>query len=463
MKKSITTILAFTGVVLVFASLAWAFSLHGTIGLFRVNGFFQLIFILGGVLALVLLLLTLLYLFLKHRGKTGRLRLLSVAIIIMSLPAIIMPITGFSYLSGIFSPGIGDTPPQLFIAAETGAYGIPDMAVTFNTKTNDTNTLKWGYSDMTVTQGEETASKQHVFMMNDLKPDTRYWYQVDDSAPKYFKTPSIDGQIRFAVASDAHFGAGNARNDLTAKMLAEIANPDNGFDMFFYLGDLVEYGFQDDQWQEAFQALSNTTSVIPTLLAAGNHDTLFSGFGNYKDYCSVEGIDSQTDLWYRVDVGNVHFLFLDLEWSAESYTPAQAAWLESQLESIPADDWTIVMGHGFYYASGSEFYGWNWYDNPETIDTITPMFNEYGVDLVFSGHVHQVELLQNSEVTYAICGSFGGIPDPEPDYTSPSSLWYMSGQYAFIDVLIESDLCTLTFRNSDFESLYKFTLGKNPQ
>jgi 3',5'-cyclic AMP phosphodiesterase CpdA len=245
-------------------------------------------------------------------------------------------------------------------------------------------------------------------------------------------------------------------------MLADIADPDNSFDMFFYLGDLVEYGFQDDQWQEAFKALSTATSVIPSRLAAGNHDTLFSGFGNYMDYCNPEGSGAETaSPWYRIDAGDIHFLILDVEWSAESYMDAQASWLEDQLQSIPADDWTIVMSHGFYYASGSYSNGWNWYDNPETIDAVTPLFNEYGVDVVFSGHVHQLELLDNSGVTYCICGAFGGLPDPERVYTSPSSLWYVNGQYAFIDVSIEGDSCTLIFRSAAFEPLYTIAIDKN--
>ncbi len=39
------------------------------------------------------------------------------------------------------------------------------------------------------------------------------------------------------------------------------------------------------------------------------------------------------------------------------------------------------------------------------------LFEKYGVDLVFNGHVHQMELLHHSGVTYVTCGSFGGVPD----------------------------------------------------
>lgn len=403
-----------------------------------------------------------LYQWLKSRVESEGWRWLSALIIVLALPAIISPPLAFAYTNGFFSSGIGDTPSQLLIADGSGAYGIPDMALTFNTSVANRNTLTWGQASAKTTLSEDETSKQHVFMLRNLKPSSQYSYQINNGVPTSFTTPSTDGRLHFAVSSDAHFGTSDARNDLTAKMLAEIANPVNGFGMFFYLGDLVEHGFQDNQWREAFQAFSLTTSVIPTRFAAGNHDTLFSGRSNYENYCYPKGMELQTGsrLWYRIDAGKVHFLIMDLEWSAESYTASQAAWLEAQLRGISAGDWKIVISHGFYYASGSVVYGWKWYDNPETIERLTPIFEKYKVDLVFSGHDHHLELLQNLGVTYVICGAFGGLPDPERTYTSPSSLWYISGQYGFVDVTLNGNQCSLVFRDSGFGVLNTFTFVK---
>jgi UDP-2,3-diacylglucosamine pyrophosphatase LpxH len=451
MKKPIATIPAIFGVVLITAFLSWAFSLHGTIGLYRVNGLFHWAFLLLGFTGLVLLLLALLFQWLKSSG----LQWLMVLTIIISLPAIIVPPVAFYYTSGIFSSRIGDTPPQVLMADGTGAFNVPNMAVVFNTEATTRNTLAWGLGDTTTKLEESKTSNRHVFMLRDLKPDSMYMYRVNEGPISSFSTPSVDGSLHFAVASDAHFGAILARNDFTAKMLDEIAAPSNDFNMVFFLGDLVEYGFQRNQWQQAFQIMSRTASVIPTRFAAGNHDTLFSGFSNYQNNSYPAGMDEQSGsrLWYRIDTGRVHFLILDIEWSTESYTFAQAAWLEAQLKSIPADDWKIVMSHGFYYASGVEIEGWKWYDNPETIGKLTPLFNKYGVDLVFSGHNHRLELLQNSGVVYAVCAPFGGLPDPAPTYVSPSSIWDGTGEYGFIEVTINGEKCILTFRNQKYEVL----------
>ncbi len=246
-------------------------------------------------------------------------------------------------------------------------------------------------------------------------------------------------------------------------MLKHIASTENNFDVFFFLGDLVEYGFRVAQWQEAFNNFSAATSTIPVRYAPGNHDTLFSGFSNYRNYCYPEGMPLETGskMWHRIDVGSISILVLDLEWSLESYCQAQKQWLEEQLASIPEDNWKIVMSHGYFYASGLEGFGWKWYDNPETIEAIVPLFVEYGVDLVCSSHSHSPELLVYEGTVYAISGVFGGMPDPERTYISPGSLWYANGLYSFIDITIDGDTCKLVFRGSSFEELYAFTFDKN--
>jgi 3',5'-cyclic AMP phosphodiesterase CpdA len=166
-------------------------------------------------------------------------------------------------------------------------------------------------------------------------------------------------------------------------------------------------------------------------------------------------------LWQRIDVDNVHFLLLDLEWGgADSYTAEQAAWLEQQLSAIPAGDWKIVMSHGYYYSSGGYFDLYPWYDDKDMIEKLTPLFEKYHVNLVFSGHMHEVELLQKNGVTYAVCAALGCLPDPARTYISPASTWYMSGQNAFIDVTVSQDNATLIFRDPDYKELKTFTVPR---
>ena len=286
---------------------------------------------------------------------------------------------------------------------------------------------------------------------------------IKQSPPQLPVRQPLPGALHFAVGSDAHFGAGSNSPAETAKMLKQIADPSNRYDLFFFLGDLVQFGFLDSQWKEALRAFSEVSSAVPTRFAPGNHDTLFSGLKHYESYCSPPsaGAPGNSRLWYRLDVGKIHFLVLDIEWSAESYTAEQANWLESQLQSIPAEDWKIVMSHGFYYASGTVYQGWKWYDNPETISRLTPLFEKYAVDLVFSGHNHDLEFLQKSGVTYAVCGGFGGIPDPPRTYTSSASLWYLAGQSGFVEVELTGNQAAVDFRGPDSNLIKSFSWIKS--
>ena len=103
---------------------------------------------------------------------------------------------------------------------------------------------------------------------------------------------------------------------------------------------------------------------------------------------------------------------------------------------------------------------WPWYDDKDMIDKLVPLFEKYHVNLVFSGHNHMLELLQKNNITYVVCGAFGGLPDPERSYISPASIWYMANQSAFMDVTVSQDTATLIFRDPDYKELKSLTVSR---
>jgi len=462
-KKFLWFAVVAAGTLLMLTFLIWAFSQHGTKGLFEVNGTFRIAFIILICYTVALPLLAVLDVYLGSRKPAGKIRLPSVYIWVIAVIGIILPSVLLGWLVPQPSQRVGDKAVQLLMADGTGKYGIPNLAVTFWTINPTQNSLKWGKNDTSNVVKEDKPSQQHAFMLRDLQPATGYWYSLNDAKPVQFVTMPTKGQpLHFAVGSDAHFGAGTARNDLTFKMLQQIADPTYNYQMFFFLGDLVEYGFNDGQWQQSIQEFSAVTSIIPARIVVGNHDTLFGGVNLYEEYMYPQPMELRTGsrLWQRIDVDNVHFLLLDLEWGTDSYTPEQAAWLEQQLSTIPDGDWRIVMDHCYYYASGGNWDLYPWYDDRGMIDRLTPLFEKYHVDLVFSGHNHLIELLQKNNVTYVVCGAFGGLPDPERSYISPASTWYMADQHAFMDVTVSQDNATVIFRDPDYKELKSFTVAR---
>ncbi len=104
------------------------------------------------------------------------------------------------------------------------------------------------------------------------------------------------------------------------------------------------------------------------------------------------GVASGTEQYYAFDYGNVHVVSLDSQLSNRD--PQQRAamrdWLVGDL-SHNTLDWTIVIFHHPPYSKGE-----NHDSNLEQAEidmrsTFTPVFENHGVDVVYSGHAHSYE------------------------------------------------------------------------
>jgi 3',5'-cyclic AMP phosphodiesterase CpdA len=297
--------------------------------------------------------------------------------------------------------------------------------------------------------------------MKDLFPNTKYFYSIDGGNTVYnFSTfSSTNRTLRFAFTSDGHFGKEASNHTATKAIFDQVVNPTNGFDALFVGGDIVEMGFRDTEWRDALQFLSPYTTQIPFRIIAGNHDTFFGGVTLYKDYFYNRNapIDQGSQLFYHITINSVHLFFLNLEWDTGTFTKAQRDWFESELKKLNPSDLILVFSHSFFYSSGIFIDGSSWVDIPDMISEVTPLFEQYGVDMVFSGHNHHMEYLEKNGVRYHIVGTMGGVLDPIPTGTSVASVWRQSGQHGFIDVNITPSNISVNYRTPEFLSLYNYT------
>lgn len=263
--------------------------------------------------------------------------------------------------------------------------------------------------------------------------------------------------FRFAAAGDSHIGNKKSQTDLTVKMADHIRN--DHYDAFFLLGDLVDHGFDDRMWKEAFAYMAPLNQTTPVCYVPGNHDTMFGGDALYKKYAVP---DKKDNSWKRMDIGNIHFLILDIEWRLQTYTKDEEQWLIQQLRSIPAADWCIVMLHTFLFCSGKEEKedGWLWYDSQPLIDRMSSLLEQNHVDLVLSGHKHQIEVLENNDLTYVVMGAFGGQLSSNAGqmHMSPASIWFKPLQYGFVDVSIQGNHGVLKIRNPENRIMYSLNI-----
>jgi hypothetical protein len=446
--------------------LGWFFSLDGTLGLYQWMPEFRIVFIAVGALGVSALLVAL-----AARFVTRARRALRVIAVALAIFGILVPLALVGYFLRDSLEFSASTPPLLLITDGAGAHGVPNLALVFRTAQETQNTLYYGEGSLSENVTEARASREHVLPLQNLKPGAHYQWRLNDGTLCSFETPSNpagDALYHFGVSGDAHFGAGMSTSqsgdpNVMRNILKYVTEPQNRFHSFFIVGDLVNMGSTNADWQGAIETLAPFACGVPLRSVLGNHDTLINGAPHYLAYFYPDGMETPlgTRLYYRIDSGRVHFIMLEMLWGVESFSAEQRAWFVKQMESIPSDDWTIVMLHSMVYSSGSVFNGYAWYDPVDMVQQVAPLLEKYKADLVISGHNHDIEFLQKNGVSYAVIGGFGGKLDPVASYKSPASVWYLPNQYGFMDVTVRPDTLELVFRDPNGNELKTFSIGKN--
>ncbi len=281
--------------------------------------------------------------------------------------------------------------------------------------------------------GNATA---HRFLLNGLEANSTYEYRLvaspvnppvpSDLNQKYVLKTSPGNStvgLKFLSISDIHSAMPSLLQDRIAQTPADI---------ILEAGDLSDYGSMNSEWDGYYSStkkLYSRTSVddpAPLILPAiGNHDSFWFGKPNFGLFFSGVGNGSNSPYYYRVDIGDIHFIVLDLEWGIESFSVEQETWLDQTLSSINPADWTIIVEHSEIYSSGD--FG----TQPDVIAKMGPIFNNGNVDLVISGHEHHYERLIVEGITYIITGTGGPKPDSPTATTVDGSQKYITSKHIF--------------------------------
>ena len=257
-----------------------------------------------------------------------------------------------------------------------------------------------------VTDG--TSTTEHEVTVSGLTPDTKYFYSIGTTSETlaggdfdhYFVTSPLTGTeqpIRAWIIGDA----GTANNDARAVRDAYQGFVDaENTDLLLMLGDNAYNDGTDAQYQAAVfdmypQMLRNTV----TWSTLGNHDGISANSstqtGPYYDIFTLPtageagGVASTTEAYYSFDYANVHFVCLDSHETDRSLGGAMMTWLVNDLQAN-TQPWVIAFWHHPPYTKGSH----NSDSESQLIDMRTialPIIEDYGVDLVFSGHSHSYE------------------------------------------------------------------------
>jgi predicted phosphodiesterase len=238
-----------------------------------------------------------------------------------------------------------------------------------------------------------------------LNPGTRYEVMIPhDRSPETFcfdtAPTSSAGRVEFIAGSDVHTQSSEAR--LRRRAIHAAAA---GFDPDFVLlaGDLWYDNYRSDaeglvsdffeDWHDRMIADGNRR--IPLVPVEGNHDGEEQYFSQVVDpdsplsnspfYYNRLKLPGESR-YYALQYGsNLSLVLLNSDHSAPM-AGEQTVWLEQTLQEHQSNRWTVVASHlGAYPGAGTAYLGtretWireNW----------TPLFEQYGADLVINGHSH---------------------------------------------------------------------------
>ncbi len=195
----------------------------------------------------------------------------------------------------------------------------------------------------------------------------------------------------------------------------------------FHTGDLVDKGSKAEEWK-IFNRISSKllakTEFYPTL---GNHEE------NSLLYFENFSLPNN-ERWYRVEKGGIHFIILDSN-TKMGEGSEQYEWLKQELKKISEKlKFIIVVLHHPLFASEASSHK---EDEKDLQKSLVPLFNKYGVDAVFAGHIHAYERLYQGGIYYIITGG-GGAPLHELKEKSPFSQKFIK-VYHFCRLYINKD------------------------
>jgi len=285
----------------------------------------------------------------------------------------------------------------------------------------------------------------HALTLTHLSPHAVYHYQVSSdgqvlSGDSAFRAAAAPTQTAFSFVA-----FGDTRTDHAAHRSVVDRIVALGPDFVLHTGDMVADGAVAAQWTTFFTVEQDLLSQAPFFGAIGNHER---DSALYFDAFHLPG----NERWYSFDYGNAHLVALQIDGYAD-YAPgsAQYAWLENDLASTDKP-WRIVFFHIPPYSSGPHGC------NGSVRDALTPLFEQYEVDLVFNGHDHTYERSVVSDTVYVVTGG-GGAPLYGQTNPHPYSVYFTSTHHC-VSVTVDGGLLTSVGVRPDGVPFDAFTLRK---
>ncbi|MCA9601808.1 MAG: metallophosphoesterase family protein [Myxococcales bacterium] len=299
-----------------------------------------------------------------------------------------------------------------------------------------------------------------------LEPSTTYYYKVggrgawsDVHAVSTGPELGSTEPVKVAFFGDSRNPKDNSWTGLV-KAVSEA-----GADLSMFSGDAVFLGSQQSLWNDFFEqkqgsfVVQDALASMPMMMTNGNHDALSVNFVAQFVAPQNKTKDERAngEEWYSFDYANIHFVVLNDTVLDEAVLGGdEAKWLEADLKAVDRSKtpWIFVTHHRPFYTCQSNH-------RPDTSlrQSWQPIFDQYAVDLVFTGHNHVYERsvpirgLAGGEGMAAAAGP-NGVPVISSE-GKPSGTVYLVSAGAGAELYGVSDECGLT---AEAQSTHNYVL-----
>ncbi|MCA9674012.1 MAG: metallophosphoesterase, partial [Myxococcales bacterium] len=294
-----------------------------------------------------------------------------------------------------------------------------------------------------------TAAYRQEVVVDGLAPSSRYAYEVE-----------VDGKLeRGELATSPEDGTdvpftfvayGDTRSQvdphrrIVERIRAEVP------DFLLGTGDMVDEGSKEAQWQQFFDIERDMLRDNVLFPSVGNHDRQGGGrtADAWRGYFAVPENSPDPERYYAFTYGNSRFVVLDSNMHSFALTD-QTAWLEGQLQQARQTPGIrhifVVMHHPPFSVS---LHG----GQRDLRERWTPLYEQYGVDAVFSGHDHVYSRAERGGVHYFVTGG-GGAPlyprSPRASDLDKAAVKYFERVNHFLRVHVWGDLIEVTAVRAD--------------
>jgi acid phosphatase type 7 len=367
-----------------------------------------------------------------------------------------------------------DSGPALPRQPYLQSVGQTSAVVAFRTGVSCTPFVRYGQgTDVSKTATAAAAGWRHAVKLTGLTPGRTHSYVVEAcgsaTGVRQFRaaSPPTAPSLRFTAMGD--FGTGGSKQE---QVVARLSQPGNAGELLLALGDNAYSSGTEQEFQDRmFTPMAALLRRVPLFPSLGNHEYVTNQGQPYLDNFYLPANNpAGSERYYSFDWGPVHFVALDsncvigLASSDRCTRAAQKSWVAQDLAAT-RQPWKVVFFHHPPWSSGE-------HGSQLTMRReFAPLFEQYGVDLVLTGHDHNYERSKPMRgdgvaasgtrgLTYVVVGSGGAslraFPGSQPSWTA----YRNNTDVGYLEVSVSGGTLSARFFNAAGLVKDSFTLTK---